>query len=113
MPAESKQLDEYHGEVLTKPWVVDFILDQANYSSGEDLGSIRFVEPAAGTGAFVSPALKRLSESLQSHDRTCGHRKKERHSSGVLVTGWLIASSCTDCRPIAEQELGHQVGPGE
>ena len=70
MPAESKQFDEYHGEVLTRPWVVNFILDQANYSSGEDLGSIRFVEPAAGTGAFVVPALQRLSDSLKAHGRT-------------------------------------------
>ncbi len=70
MPAESKQLNEYHGEVLTRPWVVEFMLDQANYSSKQDLASIRFVEPAAGTGAFVVPALKRLSDSLKAHGRT-------------------------------------------
>ena len=70
MPAASKELDEYHGEVLTRRWVVDFILDQAGYSAERDLGSLRFVEPAAGTGAFVLPALERLSASLKAHGKS-------------------------------------------
>lgn len=70
MPAASKELDEYHGEVLTRRWVVDFILDQAGYTPDCDLGALHFVEPAAGTGAFVLPALERLSASLRECEKS-------------------------------------------
>ncbi len=70
MPAASKELDEYHGEVLTRRWVVEFILDQADYTADRDLGALHFVEPAAGRGAFVLPALGRLSTSLKEHGRS-------------------------------------------
>jgi len=70
VPAASKGLQGYHGEVLTRRWVVDFILDHAGYTADRDLGSLRFVEPAAGTGAFVLPALERLSASLKSNGKS-------------------------------------------
>jgi hypothetical protein len=72
VPAASKSLDEYHGEVLTRRWVVDAMLDYAGYSADRDLAGLRFVEPAAGTGAFVLPALDRLSQSLRTHGRSLG-----------------------------------------
>ena len=70
MPAASKDKDEYHGEVLTRRWVVDAMLDYANYIHDRDLASVRFVEPAAGTGAFVIPALERLNTSLKAYGRS-------------------------------------------
>lgn len=70
MPAASKDDAEYHGEVFTRRWVVDFMLDQAGYTSDRDLSTVRFVEPAAGSGAFVLPALERLSTSLKTTGKT-------------------------------------------
>lgn len=67
VPAASKEEAVYHGEVFTRRWVVDFMLDSANYTADRDLRSVRLVEPAAGNGAFVLPALERLSDSLMTH----------------------------------------------
>jgi hypothetical protein len=56
-----------HGEVFTRPWVVEFILDLVGYRSDEDLGSKVIVEPACGAGAFLIPVLERLLESSRIH----------------------------------------------
>ena len=70
MPAATKNDDEYHGEVFTRRWVVEFMLDQARYTVDRDLSVVRLVEPAAGSGAFVLPALERLSNSLKGYGKT-------------------------------------------
>lgn len=51
---------ETHGVVLTKPHVVELILDLARYTSARPLTTMRFLEPACGTGAFLVPAVQRL-----------------------------------------------------
>jgi adenine-specific DNA-methyltransferase len=51
---------EAHGVVLTKPHIVNLILDLAGYSAGRPLASLRLLEPAVGTGAFLIPAVQRL-----------------------------------------------------
>jgi adenine-specific DNA-methyltransferase len=51
---------ETHGVVLTKPHVVDLILDLAKYTLDRPLPSLRLLEPACGTGAFLVPATQRL-----------------------------------------------------
>ncbi|WP_309892828.1 Eco57I restriction-modification methylase domain-containing protein [Archangium sp.] len=51
---------ETHGVVLTKPHVVNLILDLARYTQDRALGSMRILEPACGTGAFLVPAVERL-----------------------------------------------------
>lgn len=51
---------ETHGVVLTKPHVVDLILDLARYTPARPLASTRLLEPACGTGAFLVPAIDRL-----------------------------------------------------
>jgi len=56
-----------HGEILTRDWVVSMILDLAGYVDSNDLGSMRILEPAAGTGAFISVILDRLIASAKSH----------------------------------------------
>lgn len=53
---------ETHGVVLTKPHVVELILDLAGYTADRDLTSLRLLEPACGHGAFLVPAVKRLLE---------------------------------------------------
>ncbi len=58
-----------YGEVFTRSWIVDLILDLVGYTADRDLGAQRLVEPSCGTGAFVLPALDRLIASCGEHDR--------------------------------------------
>jgi hypothetical protein len=58
-----------HGEVFTRRWVVDFILDLAGYTGDRDLGALTLVEPSCGTGAFLIPILDRLLASAEKHGR--------------------------------------------
>lgn len=51
---------ETHGVVLTKPHIVDLILDLAGYTADRPLPELRLLEPAVGTGAFLIPAVHRL-----------------------------------------------------
>lgn len=60
---------ETHGVVLTKPHIVDLILDLAGYGSEKDLSSMRLLEPSCGTGAFIVPAARRLAKSARRHRR--------------------------------------------
>jgi adenine-specific DNA-methyltransferase len=58
-----------HGVVLTKPHVVELILDLAGYTSDLDLSTRTLLEPSCGHGAFLVPAVMRLLESARRHDR--------------------------------------------
>lgn len=59
---------EIHGVVLTKPHIVDLILDLAGYKSDEDLMALRLLEPSCGHGAFLVPAVTRLMEAFRHSD---------------------------------------------
>lgn len=52
-----------YGEVFTRRWVVDLILDLVGYTAERDLGAHTIVEPSCGTGAFLIPIVDRLIES--------------------------------------------------
>lgn len=58
-----------YGEVFTRRWVVDVLLDLTGYTADEDLGARRLVEPSCGSGAFLGPAVQRLVTSAQGHGR--------------------------------------------
>lgn len=58
-----------HGVVLTKPHIVDLILDLVGYRSDDDLGGLSLLEPSCGTGAFLIRAARRLMESAAKHAR--------------------------------------------
>jgi len=60
---------EPKGVVYTRSWVVELMLDLAGYRPNEDLAASYAVEPAAGTGAFLLPMVRRLIASLQAHGR--------------------------------------------
>jgi adenine-specific DNA-methyltransferase len=60
---------EPKGVVYTKRWVVELLLDLAGYTSKADLAAAVAVEPAAGTGAFLGPMIKRLADSCQRRGR--------------------------------------------
>ncbi len=61
---------EIHGVVLTRPQVVDLILDLAGYDPRRDLARTSMLEPAVGHGAFLVPAVERLIDSCRrfGHD---------------------------------------------
>jgi adenine-specific DNA-methyltransferase len=60
---------ETHGVVLTKPHIVEFILDLAGYTSDHDLGRLALLEPSCGHGAFLIPAVSRLLASAERAGR--------------------------------------------
>jgi adenine-specific DNA-methyltransferase len=64
---------ETHGVVLTKPHIVELILDLAGYTHERDLPSMRLLEPACGHGAFLLPVVDRLMKVAQG-----GRVKPER-----------------------------------
>ncbi len=53
------------GEVFTRRWVVDWMLDLAGYSADADLASMKVVEPSCGSGAFLIPVVERLLDSRE------------------------------------------------
>ncbi|MBZ4330748.1 Eco57I restriction-modification methylase domain-containing protein [Corallococcus sp. AS-1-12] len=58
---------ETHGVVLTKPHIVDLILDLAGYTRDRCLHELRLLDPAVGTGAFLVPAIHRLMDAANRH----------------------------------------------
>jgi len=58
-----------YGEVFTRRWVVELILDLVGYTPDRDLASLVLVEPSCGTGAFLVPVIDRLVESARLHGR--------------------------------------------
>src|SRR4051812_44446584 len=57
------------GEVFTRAWVVELILDLAGYRSVDDLAARRVLEPSCGDGAFLGPIIDRLITSADAHSR--------------------------------------------
>ena len=70
MPEWAADAEGAHGEVFTRRWVVDLILDLAGYQPDADLGASVVVEPACGAGAFLAPIVERLAESCARHGRS-------------------------------------------
>lgn len=58
-----------HGEVFTRRWVVETILDLCGYTADRDLGALRLIEPSCGSGAFLGVIIERLVESASTFDR--------------------------------------------
>ena len=58
-----------HGEVFTRPWVVELILDLVGYTDDRDPTGLTVVEPACGSGAFLGPLVRRLSASCRRWNR--------------------------------------------
>ena len=58
------------GEVFTRRWVVDLILDLVGYTVDQDLASLRAIEPACGEGAFLGPIIDRLIASAERYARS-------------------------------------------
>ncbi len=56
-----------YGEVFTRRWVAEVILDLVGYTATKDLASLRLIEPSCGSGAFLGPIVERLIESARAH----------------------------------------------
>ncbi|WP_244963377.1 Eco57I restriction-modification methylase domain-containing protein [Actinomyces trachealis] len=59
-----------YGEVFTRQWVVETMLDLIGYTPDRDLARTRLIEPSIGSGAFIVPVIKRLLASAALHDAT-------------------------------------------
>lgn len=67
---ESMQVAVRHGEVFTRRWVVETVLDLVGYTADRDLADMLIVEPACGGGAFLGPIIERLSASCRARGRS-------------------------------------------
>lgn len=56
---------ETHGEVYTRRWVVETILDLVGYTSDRSLREMSLLEPSVGSGAFLIPVVERLLDSCE------------------------------------------------
>ena len=95
-----------YGAVFTRRWVVELILDLVGYTSERDLATLRAIEPACGSGAFLGPMVERLSRSCRLHGRqisdavdairACDLQPANVRESRVVVEerldadGWLV-----------------------
>lgn len=69
LPNPEEELHGEHGEVFTRRWVVELILDLVGYTADRDLARMVAVEPACGSGAFLVPMVERLISSCERHCR--------------------------------------------
>ena len=76
--------DSENGEVFTREWVVDLILDLCDYTADRDLASLQVVEPACGSGAFLGPIVDRLVESCERYDRDITDASVALHAFDLL-----------------------------
>lgn len=89
--ADSKDPGIQYGEVFTRRWVVELILDLAGYKPHCDLGGKVVVEPSCGTGAFLMPIVERLIESAQRHGRTLRSLGPAVRAYDLLETNTKVA----------------------
>jgi adenine-specific DNA-methyltransferase len=67
LPTAEEELIGEHGEVFTRRWVVELILDLVGYTADRDLSGLTAAEPACGSGAFLVPMVERLQASATRH----------------------------------------------
>lgn len=84
-----------HGEVFTRRWVVELILDLAGYTADRDLGALVAVEPACGAGAFLVPMAERLVESARAHGREATDLFGALRARDLLLTNVTRARTAT------------------
>ncbi len=96
-----------HGEVFTRRWVVDLILDLAGYRASTDLGASVIVEPACGAGAFLVPIIERLVKSCATHGRSVA-------DTGTAIRAFdLLARNVDAARESAAAQLVELGQPAE
>lgn len=91
--------EDDHGEVFTRRWVVELILDLVGYTPDKDLAEAIAVEPACGFGAFLIPMIERLLQSARAHSRP--HADLER----AIAAYDLLPGNVEGSRQAAEATL--------
>jgi adenine-specific DNA-methyltransferase len=96
---------EAKGVVYTKRWVVELLLDLAEYRPEDNLVDAIAVEPAAGEGAFLGPMIERLAESCRRSGRPLADCRKSlvayelddasAERARALATGILVGAGAT------------------
>ena len=81
-----QEASQNYGEVFTRRWVVETLLDLTGYHIDRDLGALTAVEPAAGSGAFLLPMVDRLIASAEQHGR-------ELRTLGSSIRAWELQAS--------------------
>lgn len=71
-----------HGDVFTKPEVVEFMLDEAGYKASDNLSSISIMEPSCGEGEFIIEIIRRLKQS----SLTFGFNLNEAYHKSVFAS---------------------------
>ena len=110
MPSWTVDPHGTHGEVFTRRWVVDLILDLAGYRAAEDLGASVIVEPACGAGAFLGPIVERLAESCRRYGRSLADMGQAIRALDVLDRNVDAARESVAARLV---ELGQPVDVAE
>lgn len=95
-----------YGEVFTRRWVVELILDLVGYMSDQALAERVIVEPSCGTGAFLVPIVDRLIESSAQHGRDL------RSTSGAIRAFDLLDVNAERARKAVSSRL-HKAGLDE
>lgn len=80
-----------HGEVFTRRWVVELILDLSGFTVDRDLGGLVAVEPSCGSGAFLAPMTERLIESCRTHERPLTDIRSALRAFDLLPTNAELA----------------------
>lgn len=106
-PDLTPDIDGEHGEVFTRKWVVEFILDLVGYTVERDLAGFIAVEPACGTGAFLGPLVERLSASCKRH------RRPLEDTRNALRAYDLLPRNLDQARSAAVKILMHDGWPRE
>ena len=87
-----------HGEVFTRRWVVDFILDLAGYADDRDLAMQTLLEPSCGTGAFLVPVVERLIRSCENHGRDLASTSSAIRAFDLLEANAEVARKVVSLR---------------
>jgi hypothetical protein len=95
---KSKQRVEDHGEVFTPEWLVDAMLDLVK-DEAERLDS-RFLEPACGSGNFLTKILKRKLAAVEiKYSKSDFDRKHYALLSLMCIYGIeLLADNIAECK---------------
>lgn len=94
------------GEVFTRRWVVDTLLDLTGYTVDRDLGALTAVEPSAGSGAFLLPMVERLIVSARQDDR-------ELRSLEGAIRAWELQPVNVQVLRAAVRQMLTQAGASE
>lgn len=94
--------ERLQGEVFTRRWIVDLILDLAGYTEDRALAELRAVEPACGEGAFLGPMVRRLSRSCKAAGQSIAA------AGGALTASDLLIDNVTRSRRLVNTVLADE-----